>query len=117
MKKKGVLNPLPPTLRERNRYLAFKVEGSRSFGSEEVGRSIWAVSLRFLGELGVSKTSLRIIEFDEKKQKGIVKCTHKTVAEVRAAIAVISEIEKTKAAVRVIGVSGTIKKAKKEYIK
>ena len=107
--------PLKPTLRERNRYIVYKIRADKPFTQEEVGKTIWSHSLRFLGELGVSQSGLRIVDFNQKKQAGIIKCTHTTVEQVRASLALISEISQTPAALDVVYVSGTIKKAKEQY--
>ncbi len=116
MTAKIALNPLPKSGRERNRYLACAVDCASPVSSAAFGKQVFAATLRFLGEIGTSKTSLRVIDFDEKKQQGIVKCTHATVDEVRATLALISDIERNPAAVRVLGVSGTIKKTREKYL-
>jgi ribonuclease P/MRP protein subunit POP5 len=115
--------PLPPTLREKNRYLAFEFisEGRRedsktsSFSRNEVQRAIWSNALKFLGELGVSKTSLWLIEWNESKQKGILKTNRKSVDEVRAAFALIKEINGKRVIPHILGVSGTIKKTREKF--
>lgn len=107
---------LPPTLRERNRYLAFEIISERKFSKDDVIKAIWNSSLNFLGELGTGKTSLRLIDWDEEKQHGIIKVNHKSVNEIRAAIALIKEINSTRIIPRVKGISGTIKKTREKWL-
>ncbi|MEM2918598.1 MAG: Rpp14/Pop5 family protein [Candidatus Altiarchaeota archaeon] len=107
---------LPPTLRERNRYLAFEIISERKFSKEDVTKAIWNSALKFLGELGTGKTSLRLIEWNEEKQHGIIKVNHKSVDEIRAAIALIKEINSIPIIPRVLGVSGTIKKTRERWL-
>ena len=109
--------PLPPTLREKNRYLVLEVisEGKR-FDKKAVQRAIWNSSFAFLGEVGVSKTSLWIIEWDEKKQKGIVKVNKQSIREIRASITLINKIEGQVVIPQVLGISGTIKAARRKWM-
>lgn len=108
--------PLPPTLRERNRYLVFKVNAEKPLSQKEVAQAVYATATRFLGELGASKVSLRFIEFDEKKQRGILKCNHKSVDEIRATLCVLTQAGGKKLAAQTLGVSGTLKKAREKWM-
>jgi len=109
--------PLPPTLRERNRYMVFALECEKPVKSKDVSQAIYTTATRFLGELGASKVSLRFIEYDEKKKLGIIKVNHKSVDEARAVLVVLKEIAGAKVAAQTLGVSGTIKKAREKWAK
>ena len=109
------LNPLPSAKTERNRYLVYEVVSDSKVGDEEIGKAIWKTALDFLGELGVSRSSLRIVEFDEKKQKGIIKVNHKSVEEARVVLALVKDINKKPVALHVLGVSGILRKARGEW--
>jgi len=110
-----MLKPLPPTLRERNRYLTLELLSDSNFGREELIKAIQNSCLNFLGELGTSKTSLWLLDWDERKRKGILKVNHKSVDEVRASLALIKEINKKPCILHVLGVSGTVKKAREKF--
>jgi ribonuclease P/MRP protein subunit POP5 len=109
------LNPLPPSKRERNRYLVYALRSEKPVKGEDIGRAIWKTALDFLGELGVSKSSLRVVDFDEKKQKGIIKVNHNSVEEARMTLALVKEVNKHKVALNVLGVSGILKKARGKW--
>jgi ribonuclease P/MRP protein subunit POP5 len=109
------LNPLPPSKREKNRYLVYEVNSEKPVKGEDIGRAIWKTALDFLGELGVSRSSLRVVDFDEKKQKGIIKVNHTSVEEARMTLALVKEINKQKVALKTVGVSGILKKAKGKW--
>lgn len=109
------LNPLPSTKRERNRYLVYEVLSDSPVSGEDIGKTIWRTALQFLGELGVSRTSLRVVDFDEKKQKGVVKVNHRSVEEGRAVLALVREINKKEVTLHVLGVSGILKKARQKW--
>ena len=110
------LNPLPPAKRERNRYLVYSVASDAPLKGEEMGKVIWKTALEFLGELGVARSCLRIVDFDEKKQKGVIKVSHKSVEEARVVLALVKEANKKPVALHVTGVSGILKKAKGKYL-
>lgn len=108
--------PLLPTLRERNRYIAFELISDSRFKREEVVKAVWNTVLRFLGESGASKTSLWLMDWSEEKQSGILKVNHNSVDEVRAALALLKDINKVNCIPHVFGVSGTVKKTREKYL-
>lgn len=105
-----------PTMRERNRYMVLEVMADDKFVKDDIVRTIWNSSVRLLGESGFSKTGLWLVEWDEGKQKGILRASHKTVPQVRASLALIKEICNKPALLHVLGVSGTIKGAKAKWM-
>jgi ribonuclease P/MRP protein subunit POP5 len=109
------LNPLPPSKREKNRYLVYELKSDAPVSSEAIGKEIWKTALDFLGELGVSSSSLRVVDFDETKQKGIIKVNHTAIEEARMTLALVKEVEKKKVALKVLGVSGILKKARAKW--
>jgi ribonuclease P/MRP protein subunit POP5 len=108
--------PLSPTLRERNRYLVFALACESPQKQKEVAQSVYSAATRLLGELGASKASLHFIEWNEQKQRGILKCNHKSVPEARAALTVLTEVAGKKAAARTLGLSGTLKKTREKWM-
>ncbi len=110
------LNPLPSAKRERNRYLVYSVASESPIKGEDIGKAIWASALSFLGELGVARSSLRVVDFDENKQSGIIKVNHKSVEEGRLVLALVKEVNKRPVALAVTGASGILKKAKGKWM-
>ncbi len=111
-----MLKPIPPTLRERNRYLAFEVISDSNPKRDEIIRAIHNLCLGFLGELGTSKAGLWLMDWDDRKKRGILKVTHRSVEEVRASLVMVKEINRSKCILRILGVSGTVKTAKEKYL-
>lgn len=111
------LNTLPPTLRENARYLIFEIISKKDFDIAEAVDALWQSSLALFGETGASKFSLWVPFnlYDRGKKRGIVKCAHTSVEEVRSAIAAIKQIGNEPAIVHVLGVTGTILSAKKKF--
>ena len=108
---------LPPTLRDKHRYIAFQVIGERPFKKDEIKKALWGASLRTLGELGTARVKPWFIKFDEKTQTGIVRCDRKYVEELRFALTMITEINGSRAIIRTLGVSGTIRRLKLKFLR
>jgi len=107
---------LKPTLRERNRYVAFELSCGRKCGRDEVVKAVWKTLLRFLGEIRVGKLGLWVMDWLEGPQKGILKVSHKSIRDVRLGLAMLDSVGDSRAAVNVLGVSGTLKKAREKYL-
>jgi ribonuclease P/MRP protein subunit POP5 len=108
--------PLPPTLRERNRYIAFELISDVKFRRDEVVNAVWNSALGFLGESGMARSSLWLMDWDEKKQRGILKVNHVSVEQVRAALALLKDINKKNCIFHALGVSGTVKKTREKFL-
>jgi len=108
---------LPPTLRSRKRYIAFQVLAEDKINSNDVFGAIWHSLLNFLGEYGVANAGVWISKanYNEAKQLGIIRCNHVSVEHVRASLALVNRIGDSRAIVKALGVSGTIKAAKKKF--
>jgi RNase P/RNase MRP subunit POP5 len=95
------------TQREKRRYILFELQSEERFKREEIVTAIWNSSLEFLGELGVSRTSLWVHDFEP--ERGIVSCNTRSVDEIIICLSLIQTIEGKKVKICIKGVSGTIK--------
>jgi ribonuclease P/MRP protein subunit POP5 len=109
-----MMKPYPPTLKEKKRYLAFEVMSEKRFSKEQVKKSVMGTLFENLGNMGVADAEIAFVEFDERAQKGILRCTATKLPEVRAAITLLSEIDLNKAFICIRAVTGSIKKASLE---
>ncbi len=109
---------LPPNLRERKRYLVFKVLSSKSLNYSQVSKAVWYSIANFLGELGTSRAGIWLIKnlYNDKEQLGVFKCKHTYVEELRMSLALVRKIEETDVTIKTLGVTGTIESAKKKYL-
>ncbi len=98
----------------RRRYLALKAEGGQSFGDRDLMDAIWGSVYRLFGEFGASQTGLSWMDWDREREVLVVKCSHKALDMVRAAVAAVTEINEERAVIRVVAVSGTIKALRKK---
>jgi ribonuclease P/MRP protein subunit POP5 len=107
------LKILKPTLREKNRYITFRVisEVGEEFTYSDLESAIWNIMLDFLGEEGVSKTSVWLLKerWDPKRQIGILRCNHKSVQEIIATLGLINRLGDNRITFKILKVSGTIK--------
>ena len=61
----------------RKRYLAFKVVSKQPVNKGDVADAVWNAVLRLFGEYGASQTNLALIEYDQEKSWGIIRCSHR----------------------------------------
>jgi len=110
------LKILPPTLRERKRYIAFQVISEEPITYSDLEAAIWNVTLDFLGEYGVSKTSLWLLKdtWNPKKQIGILRCNHKSVQSVIACLGLIDRLGDNRISFKILNISGTINSIKRK---
>jgi RNase P/RNase MRP subunit POP5 len=94
------------------RYLAITLDGDGAYHEEEVSAMLSDTVRALFGYFGVSTLEPRLIEFDEERQEGIVLCSRSHAREMRAALALITEISNAEVAIRVMAASGTIKSLK-----
>ncbi len=100
--------------RMRKRYLAFKVVSEQPVSKGDVADAVWNAVLRLFGEYGASQANLALIEYDQEKSWGIIRCSHRAVEMVRASIASVTEINEKPVAIHVLRVSGTLKALKRK---
>jgi len=108
---KDRLKILPPSLREKERYVKFKVLSEEPINYSDLEAAVWNIFLDFHGEVGVSGLSLWLIKnrWDGRNQTGVVKCNNMSVQKVVAGLGVISRLGDSRVIFKILKVSGTIK--------
>lgn len=92
----------------RPRYLAIQIHSENIFEGDDIKNAVWNKILQLFGEYGASKTGLFLVNYDEKK-RAILRCSHKALPMVHAAVASVTRINDQPAAMHVLKISGTIK--------
>lgn len=100
--------------REKRRYLAIKVESEQPLTEKKVLDSIYSSVLRLFGEYGASKTNLKMVKYVPEKDQFVVRCSHKMLEQVRAAVASTTTVDGKTVAFHVVNVSGTLKALSKK---
>ncbi len=108
------IKSLPSTLRERKRYIAFIVESDHRISGEEAREALLDSTLNLLGEVRVSRLSLKIIK--ATSDYIIVGCNHISVEKIIGCAALTGEIRGKKIHLRSLGTSGTIKAVHKKFL-
>ena len=109
---------LPPSLRSHKRYVISEIISDNPITYSDLVNTIWNSMLNFLGELESSEAMIWSIQnlYDEKSQKGVIKCRHDFVESIRAILSLIQTAGETKVIIKVLGVTGTIKSARNKYL-
>jgi len=124
------LKILPPTLRDKKRYIAFEVLFQGEMTREDIINTLLDASLYLYGAYGTGKFDLWVVKLwncnkkeysdnlnNEKKIKGILRCRREEVNSVRAVIPTITKFRGKNVVFHTLGISGTIKSATKNFIK
>ena len=98
-------------MRRKRRYIAFELIGGAS--KMDISWTINHVLYAFKPE--VDKTMLKLVLYDMNSRRGLLRCNHRQVNEVKAAMLSIKEIGGEKASLKILGVSGTMKAAKRKF--
>jgi len=109
------LKPFLPSMREKKRYIKFKVDSEARISSfSHIKAAIEASMQSFVGELGLSYSGLDFLDklYDSKNQTGVTKVNHKYCGHLRASFALIDKINKQKVIVRSLRSSGMLGRLK-----
>ena len=107
---------LPSSLREKKRYIAFEVmsESSDPIDRKALLDEIFFATQTLIGDVGSSEIGYRLMDFDGNR--GIIKVNLGAVETARATMSTVCSIRGNRAAIRVLGISGTIRSAIEKYI-
>ncbi len=105
---------VPPTMREKKRYLAFELIAEEQVSRDELIREIFSASGGLLGDLGSSECNIWLLAFED--HKGVVSCNRDYVSRTRAALSTITSVKGKRVTFHILGVSGTVLGATKKYL-
>ena len=104
---------LPPTLRDNVRYVAFEVISDEIVKAAEIKNEILSATTSLLGDVGLTNLGIELISF--AGQKGLLRCRHNRIEDVRSVLATVFTVKRLRLGVRVLGVSGTLAEARKIF--
>ena len=115
------LKPLP-SLKEKKRYIVFRVLGDRSkypLEFQAVRDAILNSVLNWLGEETSARAGVWVIRnlWDQKRQSGFIRCSRKEVDLVKTALAMVHQIGDQRVIIRTLKVIGTIRRGKSQDAK
>lgn len=103
-----------PSLREKKRYIVFRVHSQEKLDYSTMQNAAWNSMLNWVGEKELSKANVRFIKnlWDPDKQTGFVQCSPKYVDSVKVGLGLVHQIGDQRVIFQTIRVSGTIKSGK-----
>jgi len=104
-----------PTLKEKTRYLVYGTNSTNSLGKSEVEETMKNALFKLTGSIGLAKAGIQFLP-DWKNNKGIMRISHNSVTEMKAAFSLIEKVKNTKATIQSRGVSGVLKKARSRFL-
>lgn len=110
-----MLKTLPPTIREKKRYISFKIIYDKEISGGEVVNLIRSSLINYYGVWGTSKCNPWLIDYTHPK--GLLRITREEVDFVKSALISINEYKKNPINIIILGVSGTIKKSREKFLK
>tara|TARA_Y100000310_G_C20701911_1_gene830788 strand:- start:3629 stop:3964 length:336 start_codon:yes stop_codon:yes gene_type:complete len=108
------LKPLIPSLREKKRYIAYQVEAETQVSKEAAQQTIQSSVKQFVGDLGSAQAGIMFLK-DWKSNTGIMRVNTKSVDQVKAALALIKEVNGNEVKISSVGMSGVVDKVRKSY--
>ena len=110
------MKPLLPSLREKNRYVVYKVVSHQPLDFHLVKDAVLKACYQFMGQLHAAKAGLMVLD-EWKYNQGIIKVNHKYLDELQASLLFIESIQGKPLFVESVGVSGALNKAKLKFMK
>ena len=109
------LKPLPPTQRDKRRYLVFRILSKNDFTLKQTSEAINNNLKDFIGTLGVAGAGIRVLSkrWSQKTQTGIIMVNNKYLNELKASLTLITKVNNKAATIKSLGVSGILKKTKR----
>ena len=101
------IKPIMPSLKEKKRYIAYEVIADAKPTTQAVEKAIADSLLQFVGELGTAQAGILF------PKQGIVRVSHTSTEQAKAAIALVKQINGRQVALRTLGTSGMLNKAEK----
>ncbi|MEM2138212.1 MAG: Rpp14/Pop5 family protein [Candidatus Anstonellaceae archaeon] len=103
---------MKPSERFKRRYVAFSLlcEG-KALSASEAKKIVHEHFLRFFGEIGIASLAFKLVKYEEKKGRGIIRCAKEKLDEAVFCCACLSEFEGKKCRMETLKASGTVKRA------
>jgi ribonuclease P/MRP protein subunit POP5 len=92
----------------KKRYILFEFRGKET-DEEALKRSLYAEALRFFGEFGLSYAAVKLVGYDKKSKKGILRCERDYLERVLGFLALLSSLDGVEARFVALKSSGTLK--------
>lgn len=111
MKARPRLKMSSPTLRERERYVYFKLISEEPVNYSDLEAAIWNTLLDFYGEAGISRMSMWLVKnlWDSPEQSGVIRCNNNSVPQLIAGLGLVPRLGESRIIFKILRISGTIR--------
>ncbi|MBA2840347.1 ribonuclease P/MRP protein subunit POP5 [Methanococcus maripaludis] len=109
-----MLKTLPPTLREKKRYVALEIIYEMELSQKDVISVVRNALLNYSGVLGCSKTNPWLIDYNHPY--GILRISREEVDTLRSSLSLMSEHKKKPINIRIIGISNSVKHIREKFL-
>jgi RNase P/RNase MRP subunit POP5 len=106
------MKPLLPTLKERHRYVVYELITAHPL-EQDISATLLGRVEEILGVFGMADAGVLPVTYDPKTQVGILRVTHTEVPRVRAALLLVTHLDRTSVLIRTRGISGMLNKARR----
>ncbi len=106
------MNPIPPTLRGKKRYVRFELICPVTLQEIHVRNSLFSTFSQLFGERGIAGQKLWLIKWFPQKNAGIVRCSLGHLEEVKAGLLFIEKAGAQPVVPFIVAVSGSVGKLK-----
>jgi len=103
-----------PVLREKKRYIAFKIISEITINRRELTDELFDSMRSLFGDSGSSTINPALMSFDGRY--GILRCRKERTTDTRAALACINNVRGSRVSILVLGISGSVKGAMEKFI-
>ena len=100
---------LPKSMRDKKRYIEFRAIHDSPISEEDMRRALWGGLLELIGELGAARSLAWLMEWDEERNIGVIRCAIPSVDEVIISLKMVRELNNAPVCFVAEGVSGTMK--------
>ncbi len=91
----------------KRRYVLFELRGP-DLDEPALKRAIYAEALSFFGELGLSHAALKLVSYDNKTRRGILRCERDYLERALGFLALVSALGGAQARLVALESSGTL---------
>ncbi|TRZ87526.1 MAG: ribonuclease P [Methanosarcinales archaeon] len=103
-----------PVLREKKRYIAFKIISENTINRRELTEELLDSMYSLFGDKGTSEINPALMSYDGGF--GVLRCQKDRTSDTRAALACINRVGGGCVSIQVLGISGTVKGAMEKFI-
>ena len=105
-----------PCLKEKKRYIVFRVHSEERIEYPNMKNAVWNSLENWLGERDLAKANIHIIKnlWNSSERTGFIKCSHRFVDEIKVGLGLIHQIGDSRVIFETLRVTGTIKSGKEK---